>query len=55
MEKGYGRYFLDSLPPAPVRRGTWQEMLGELRSYYMTPPAHAEQNPAAAAAAVVAD
>ncbi|MFW5952332.1 MAG: helicase C-terminal domain-containing protein, partial [Gemmatimonadota bacterium] len=26
LEKSYGRYFLDSLPPAPVRTGQWREL-----------------------------
>ncbi len=34
FEKSYGRYFLDSLPPTPVHKGSWQEMLVELRSFY---------------------
>jgi ATP-dependent DNA helicase DinG len=38
IDKSYGRYFLDSLPPAPIRRGPWNEMLDELRSFYTTAP-----------------
>jgi ATP-dependent DNA helicase DinG len=32
--KGYGRYFLDSLPPAPVRTGPWSELNGVAREFY---------------------
>ena len=39
LDKSYGRYFLESLPPAPVHRGTWEDMLGELRSFYAAVPA----------------
>jgi ATP-dependent DNA helicase DinG len=31
LEKGYGKYFLESLPPAPVRTGTWAELSQELK------------------------
>ncbi len=34
MEKSYGRYFLESLPPAPVRTGHWSELSAELREFY---------------------
>ncbi len=34
LEKSYGRYFLESLPPAPVRTGTWAEVSGVLREFY---------------------
>lgn len=34
VHKSYGRFFLDSLPPAPVRRGTWSEVRGELLAFY---------------------
>ena len=36
-ERGYGRYFLGSLPPAPVRVGTSAELLEELRRFYTQP------------------
>ncbi|HSJ13522.1 MAG TPA: helicase C-terminal domain-containing protein, partial [Longimicrobiales bacterium] len=36
-ERGYGRYFLGSLPPAPVRVGTAAELLEELRHFYTAP------------------
>ncbi|HUG41539.1 MAG TPA: helicase C-terminal domain-containing protein [Longimicrobiales bacterium] len=36
LKKGYGAYFLDSLPPAPVRKGAWAELRGELRAFYAT-------------------
>jgi ATP-dependent DNA helicase DinG len=47
LDKSYGRYFIDSLPPAPVRNGAWEELLVELRAFYTEPP---EVAPAAAAA-----
>ncbi|HEX7049782.1 MAG TPA: helicase C-terminal domain-containing protein [Longimicrobiales bacterium] len=34
IEKGYGRYFLESLPPAPVRAAPWHELLPALRGFY---------------------
>lgn len=34
MEKGYGRYLLDSLPPAPIRVGSWGELRGEVGRFY---------------------
>ncbi|HEX6940115.1 MAG TPA: helicase C-terminal domain-containing protein [Longimicrobiales bacterium] len=34
VEKGYGRYFLDSLPPAPVRTGPWSELAPVVREFY---------------------
>ena len=36
-ERGYGRYFLGSLPPAPVLVGTSAELLEELRRFYTQP------------------
>jgi ATP-dependent DNA helicase DinG len=39
LEKSYGRYFLESLPPAPVSRGTWEDLLHELRAFYAASPA----------------
>ena len=33
-ERGYGRYILGSLPPAPVTVGPWQELLTQLRDFY---------------------
>jgi ATP-dependent DNA helicase DinG len=32
--KGYGRYFLDSLPPAPLRVGSWRELDEFAREFY---------------------
>jgi ATP-dependent DNA helicase DinG len=32
--KGYGRYFLESLPPAPVRAGPWAELRGVAQEFY---------------------
>ncbi len=34
LEKGYGRYFLDSLPPAPVESGRWETLLQGLERFY---------------------
>lgn len=34
LEKGYGRYFLDTLPDAPLRTGTWIELSEELLTFY---------------------
>jgi ATP-dependent DNA helicase DinG len=34
LEKSYGRYFLDSLPPAPVRTGRWTELREGLEAFY---------------------
>ncbi|HEX7118951.1 MAG TPA: helicase C-terminal domain-containing protein [Longimicrobiales bacterium] len=34
VEKGYGKYFLDSLPPAPVRVGPWAELAPVVRGFY---------------------
>jgi ATP-dependent DNA helicase DinG len=39
QERSYGRYFLGSLPPAPVHVGTTVELLEELRRFYSTPVA----------------
>ncbi|MDX1673456.1 MAG: helicase C-terminal domain-containing protein [Longimicrobiales bacterium] len=38
LEKSYGRYFLDTLPPAPVRTGPWPGLREELRAFYSAPP-----------------
>jgi ATP-dependent DNA helicase DinG len=37
LEKAYGRYFLDSLPPAPVRTGSWTELAAGLEGFYDRP------------------
>jgi ATP-dependent DNA helicase DinG len=34
VEKGYGRYFLDSLPPAPLRVAPWGELSEVARAFY---------------------
>ena len=34
LEKGYGKYFLDSLPPAPVQTGAWNDLRLELTAFY---------------------
>lgn len=44
LDKSYGRYFLGSLPPAPLRTGPWPELAAELRAFYsasVTAGAHA--------------
>jgi len=33
-DRPYGRYILQSLPPAPVRTGPWHELADELRRFY---------------------
>ncbi|NJD09296.1 MAG: DEAD/DEAH box helicase [Gemmatimonadetes bacterium] len=33
-ERGYGRYILSSLPPAPVLVGSWPGLLARLREFY---------------------
>ena len=38
LEKSYGRYFLDSLPPAPVRTGPWASLRDELAAFYDRSP-----------------
>jgi ATP-dependent DNA helicase DinG len=42
IEKGYGKYFLDTLPDTPVHKGPWQELLTEVRSFYLEPALTAE-------------
>ncbi len=34
LSKPYGRYFLESLPPAPVRTGSWDDLLAGLDLFY---------------------
>ncbi|MBR9989870.1 MAG: hypothetical protein KFH98_08955, partial [Gemmatimonadetes bacterium] len=34
LSKGYGKYFLSSLPPAPLVTGPWQELREQLRLFY---------------------
>ncbi|MEX2284281.1 MAG: helicase C-terminal domain-containing protein [Gemmatimonadota bacterium] len=34
LEKAYGRFFLDSLPPAPIRTGNWSDLRLELGQFY---------------------
>lgn len=38
LQKSYGRYFLESLPPAPVRTASWAALTDELEAFY-TPAA----------------
>lgn len=46
LERGYGRYLLEALPPAPVHTGPWSELRSLLRHFYSGLAAE----PAAAAA-----
>jgi ATP-dependent DNA helicase DinG len=34
LSKGYGRYFVESLPPAPLLTGPWAELREALRGFY---------------------
>ena len=34
VEKNYGRYFLESLPPAPVLRGRWDDIMVDVKQFY---------------------
>jgi ATP-dependent DNA helicase DinG len=34
VRKSYGRYFLDSLPPAPLVKGPWQTVKAEMQRFY---------------------
>jgi ATP-dependent DNA helicase DinG len=38
-ERGYGRYFLDALPPAPVLVDAWPALVPRLRAFYAEAPA----------------
>jgi ATP-dependent DNA helicase DinG len=44
LERGYGRYFLESLPPAPLLRGPWSELRFELAEFYESKPASLAQS-----------
>jgi ATP-dependent DNA helicase DinG len=35
MERGYGRYLMETLAPAPVTAGTWAEIREQLREFYL--------------------
>jgi ATP-dependent DNA helicase DinG len=35
LAKNYGRFFLDSLPPAPLLTGSWAELREQLRAFYV--------------------
>jgi len=39
VERGYGRQFLDALPPSPVRVGAWPELRAALQCFYDGVPA----------------
>ncbi|HEY8470645.1 MAG TPA: helicase C-terminal domain-containing protein [Longimicrobiales bacterium] len=34
VTRGYGRYLLESLPPAPVRVAAWADLVEEIRAFY---------------------
>ncbi len=34
LEKSYGGYFLESLPPAPLVRGAWEELRARVEQFY---------------------
>jgi ATP-dependent DNA helicase DinG len=38
LSMGYGRYFLSSLPPAPLVTGPWPEVREALRGFYAATP-----------------
>ena len=40
MSKTYGRYFLSSLPPAPLVTGSWSELREQLRAFYAARDVH---------------
>ncbi len=42
LEKSYGRYFLGSLPPAPLRTAPWAELAAGLRAFYAGDPVAGE-------------
>jgi ATP-dependent DNA helicase DinG len=39
LVKSYGRFFLESLPPAPLITGSWVEVREQLRAFYDGTPA----------------
>jgi ATP-dependent DNA helicase DinG len=38
LARGYGRYLLQSLPPAPVHTGTWADLRELMRRFYVREP-----------------
>jgi len=34
VTRSYGRYFLESLPPAPVQTGAWDELRTGIQAFY---------------------
>ena len=38
VRKRYGRYLRDSLPPAPVVEGPWEEILPRIGAFYGAHP-----------------
>ncbi|HUF52092.1 MAG TPA: helicase C-terminal domain-containing protein [Longimicrobiales bacterium] len=56
LTKSYGRYFLSSLPPAPLVTGPWLELREQLRTFYAAAPhTSALLTPSAADRSVVLD
>jgi ATP-dependent DNA helicase DinG len=45
-ERGYGTQFLEALPPAPLRMGSWSELCEVLRVFYQGVPAPSQANSA---------
>jgi ATP-dependent DNA helicase DinG len=43
LSRGYGRYFLESLPPAPLVTGPWAELRERLRAFYGARPVSAPE------------
>ncbi len=41
LRKRYGRYLRDSLPPAPLVKGPWDEVMMVLRRFYGVVPGEA--------------
>ena len=37
VTRRYGRYLLESLPPAPLVKGPWQEVERDVRRFYREP------------------
>jgi ATP-dependent DNA helicase DinG len=44
-ERGYGRYLLDALPPAPVHVGPWSSIRQEIRHFYLRDDAARTDSP----------
>jgi ATP-dependent DNA helicase DinG len=51
-ERGYGRYLIDTLAPAPLIAGTWTDVREALRSFYLRRPDATADSPAFGAAGI---